>query len=257
MRPGSAVVAGAPGVARRARGDNVRGMDAAPSPPAPRPPWRRLAVILGVWAWRPARRCCSPRRSTPRWARATATPPSRWRPTPRPDPGAGGLAEGLPPLTLILDRQLPAAIADQPPIRQAALLEARARRSGAARDYVELGTVLQTLGDAVGATAAYRSAIRAGGDDTAAEAGLALVEAGTGAEGPARAAQRLDAVVAARPRSQLAVFNRGWLAIYRSEADIARASLQRTVALGPDTRLGRVARALIASLGNAPSGRNP
>lgn len=177
-----------------------------------------------------------------------------------PGPVAGpaeGLSEELPPLTLILDRPLPRGIGDLAPIRQAVRLEQLAQRTGAGRRYTELGTVLQTLGDRVGATAAYRSALRAGGDDLAADAGLAMVQATGGGDGPERAAERLAAIAVANPESQLVAFNQGWLAIYRRMPDAARAAWQRTIDLGPDARLGRVSRALIASLGQGSSGRNP
>jgi cytochrome c-type biogenesis protein CcmH/NrfG len=168
-----------------------------------------------------------------------------------------GLAEGLPPLTLIVDRALPPAIAALPPIRQAQRLEALATSTGEAGRYVELGSVLQTLGDGAGATAAYRSALRAGGSDLEADTGLAMVEATRGGDGPARAAERLEALARANPSSQVVAFNQGWLAIYRRDADTARASWERTVALDSDARLGRVARALLASLEQSPAGRNP
>jgi hypothetical protein len=173
------------------------------------------------------------------------------------EPEEGGLAEGLPPLTLILDDTLPREIAALPPARQATRLEALAGRTGSALRYVELGSVLQSLGDQVGATAAYRSALRAGGQEAAAQTGLALVEATRGGDGPERAAARLDALAAADPRSQLIAFNQGWLQIYRREGDAARESWARTIELGPDTRLGRVARALLASLEQSGSSRNP
>lgn len=225
----------------------------APAPPSPR---RRVWWILAVWivavgaAVLIASALDQPVGAGERDAAQPAAPGAVEEP-------ATGLAEGLPPLTLILDRPLPAGIRDVAPIRQAARLQELARSTGAARRYTELGTVLQTLGDRAGATAAYRSALRAGGDDLAAEAGLAMVLATQGAAGPERAAERLAELADANPRSQLLSFNQGWLAVYRREAVVARAAWERTIDLGPEERLGRVSRALIASLEQSAPGRNP
>lgn len=232
-------------------------MDAAPPRPATPGRLRRVGVILGVWAavaggaLLAAQALDSP---VGAGARDEARPVA---PDTVADPASGGLAEGLPPLTLVLDRPLPSAIASLPPIRQAVRLERLATRSGSARRYVELGSVLQTLGDLAGATAAYRSALRAGGQEPAAETGLALLQAADGPDGPARAAARLDRLAASAPRDQLIAFNQGWLAIYRRQADPARAAWRRVIALGPDTRLGRVAGALLASLEARDPGRDP
>lgn len=226
----------------------------------PRSPWQRFAVILAVWivaaggALLLARALDQPVGEGAR----DAAPPAA--PGVVADPGAldaGGPPQGLPPLALVLDRPPPPAIAQLPPIRQAERLRDRALRLGTGRAYVELGSVLQTLGDGTGATAAYRSALRAGGADTAAEAGLALVEGARPGTGPARAAARLAALASENPRDQLVAFNQGWLEIYRRRADAARRAWERTVALAPATRLGRAATALIASLGTGGSGRNP
>ena len=232
-------------------------MASAPAP-APPPSRSRLWTILAVWvlvvggALLAAAALDQPVGSGERDAAQPAAPGAVAG-----EAEEGGLAEGLPPLTLILDRPLPGDIGDLAPIRQAARLEALAQRTGEARRYTELGTVLQTLGDDVGATAAYRSALRAGGDDLAADAGLALLEATRGADGPERAAARLAAMADANPGSTIVSFNQGWLAVYRRDADLAREAWERTIALDPDGRLARVSRALIASLAESPSGRNP
>ena len=236
------------------------GPGTAPSTTPARRSLRRAGVILAVWvvaaggALLVAQALDSPVGQGARDAAQPAVPGQI------DDPTAGttdGLVEGLPPLSLILDRPLPPAITALPPIRQVAALRTRAQRTATARAHVELGSVLQTLGDEVGATAAYRTALRIGGDDPAAEAGLALIEGTRSGDGPARAAARLADLVDARPRDQLLVFNQGRLEIYRRRGDSARAAWERTVELGPDTRLGRVATALIASLASGGSGRNP
>jgi len=217
---------------------------------------RRLAVILAVWivaaggALLVAAALDSPVGEGERDAARPAAPGVVAEP-------GEGLAQGLPPLALVLDRALPPSVASLPPIRQAPRLAALAADSGDARRYVELGSVLQTLGDATGATAAYRTALRAGGDDIAAATGLALVQGTAGGDGPARAAARLAALAAATPASQTIAFNQGWLAIYRRRPDPAREAWERTISLGPQTRLGRVSRALLASLERSGSGQGP
>lgn len=168
-----------------------------------------------------------------------------------------GLAEELPPLALVLDRPLPPAIASLPPIRQVERLQGLARSSGDARRYVELGAALQAIGDGTGATGAYRSALRAGGDDVAADTGLALVRATQGPDGPEVAAARLSALASANPDDQLVAFNQGWLAVYRRDSAGATEAWRRAVTIAPDSRLGLAAVALIRSLEERASGREP
>jgi cytochrome c-type biogenesis protein CcmH/NrfG len=158
----------------------------------------------------------------------------------------------------VLDRPLPNVVADlDAPIRQAAVLKSLATATAQPRRYVELGSVLQLLGDGDGAGNAYDTALLLDPSNVAAKAGLALVEAARGGPAQQQGAARLRALAAANPRNQLVAFNEGWLAIYRREADPARAAWTRTVALGEDTRLGRTAAALLASLENGTGGRNP
>ncbi len=231
-------------------------MDVTSPAPAPRPRYRRLAVILGVWlaavgvALLLANALDDPVGAGERDAAQPAAPGEVSEP-------AAGLSEDLPPLTTILDRPFPAGVADLPPIRQATRLQQLAEGGTEARRFVELGTVLQTLGNPTGAAASYRRALRLGGDDVAAETGLAMVSASVGDEGPQRAAERLDALAASHPDSQLVAFNQGWLSVYRSRPEDARTHWERVIAIDPDTRLGQAARALIASLEQAASGRNP
>lgn len=221
-----------------------------------RPPLRRLGVVLGVWAVAAGGALAlavaldSP---VGAGARDAAQPQA---PAVVADPSADP-PEGLPPLALVLDRSLPAGVAALPPIRQVERLRALAERSGDARRHVELGSVLQILGDRAGAGAAYRTALRLGGDDVAAETGLALLQGASGAEGQRRAARRLSALAAAHPDNQVVAFNQGWLEIYRRRAAPARAAWTRTVELDPGTRLGRTARALLGSIETGGSGRNP
>ncbi len=172
-----------------------------------------------------------------------------------PATGSGG---SLPPLALVLDRPLPNVVADlDAPIRQAAVLKSLATATAQPRRYVELGSVLQLLGDGDGAGNAYDTALLLDPSNLAAKAGLALVEAANGGTAQQQGAARLRALAAANPSSQPVAFNEGWLAIYRRDAEGARTAVTRTVALGQDTRLGRTAATLLASLENGAGGRNP
>ena len=164
----------------------------------------------------------------------------------------------LPPLALVLDRPLPKLAADlKAPIRQAAVLQQLAADQAQPRRYVELGSVLQLLGQGPAAQKAYETALQLDPADVAAKTGLALVTAARGGTNAAEGAAALRRLAAANPDDQLVAFNEGWLAIYRREAAPAKAAWTRTVALGQDTRLGRTAAALLASLENNSSGRNP
>lgn len=174
-------------------------------------------------------------------------------PVASPDGGLGS----LPPLAMVLDHALPASIADLPPIQQAQLLRTRAAAAPGAGRSVELGSVLQLLGDAADAQAAYRAALASDPRSVGARVGLALVDGATGADGLALGAQRLGELARAHPRDQLVSFNRGWLEIYRRRAAPAERAWRRTIALGPRTRLGRTATALLGTLVNSSTGRNP
>ena len=229
-------------------------MSEAPPPPAPRrvrlglTP-RRLAVLLGVWivavgaALLIADALDSPVGEGARdEAQAVA-------PGPVQVPG-GALAagDGLPPLALVLDRPLPDGVGDLPPIRQAVRLSELARSDPDPRRLVELGSVLQLLGDPENATRAYRAAADRAPDDLAARAGLAMVEGAGGGAGLARAAAGLAALAREHPEDQLVAVNQGWVEIYRRRAAAAQSAWERTVELGADTRLGRTAIALLTEL---------
>jgi Tfp pilus assembly protein PilF len=123
--------------------------------------------------------------------------------------------------------------------------------------FVELGSVLQLVGDLRSAEFSYRSALTFDPQSVAAQVGLAVVAGGTGADGLATSSERLRALAVVHPRDQVVSFNQGWLEIYRGRADPARAALRRTVALGPDTRLGRTATGLLAALAKIRIGPAP
>lgn len=169
-------------------------------------------------------------------------------------------AASLPPFAMVLDHPLPADVAVLPPTQQAEQLRVRAMRTRSPERLVELGSVVQFLGDTVSADFAYRSALKYDPESVAARVGLAVIDGGTGAAGLARSSERLRALAATHPREQLVSFNQAWVDIYRSKGAPARAALKRTVALGPGTRLGRTATTLLAALPaleKSLGGRNP
>jgi hypothetical protein len=166
-------------------------------------------------------------------------------------PGGAADGERLPPLALVLDRPLPEGIGGLPPIRQAARLSELAQTDPDPRRLVELGSVLQLLGDPQDAARAYRAAAARAPGDVAARAGLAVNEGARGGGGLARAAAGLAALARDHPGDQLVAFNQGWVEIYRRRAAPAERAWTRTVALGADTRLGRTATALLRELDRA------
>ena len=232
-------------------------MPDAPRTTSRRIPPARLAAILGVWVLLAASALLVAHAlddPVGAGARDEAQPavPGTVATDVAPEGGS------LPPLALVLDRPLPAAVADlKAPIRQAPALERLAVRTGDPQRYVELGSVLQLLGQGDAAATAYRAALARAPGDVAATAGLILVDAARSESAQSAAAERMRALAAANPRSQVASFNAGWLAIYRRQGAAARAAWMRTVAQGEDTRLGRTAASLLASLENGSSGRNP
>jgi len=176
---------------------------------------RRVAVVLAVWAVAVggalvmANALDSP---VGQGARDEAQPA-----VPGPVASAGGGLANLPPLAMVLDHSLPADIADLAPIVQAQRLRALAAKTSGPGRSVELGSVLQLLGDSAGAEAAYREALT----------------------------------------RDLVSFNQGWLEIYRRRGGPARDAWKRTIALGPRTRLGSISASLLATLEKGSADRNP
>jgi hypothetical protein len=154
----------------------------------------------------------------------------------------------LPPFAMVLDHRLPAGVAGLNPGGQAEALRERAMATNDPVTLVELGSVLQVIGDAQSAGFAYRSALKAEPRYLPARVGLALVPAMAGPAGLDDAAAALGDLAAANPRSQLVSFNQGWVALYREDLAAARTALERTRALDPDTRLGRSAGTLLTAM---------
>jgi cytochrome c-type biogenesis protein CcmH/NrfG len=163
----------------------------------------------------------------------------------------------LPPLALVIARELPADVRDLPPSEQATRLRDQVIQGAPAARWVELGSLLQQLGRGPMAGGAFQNALALEPGNLEAQVGLALVDGATGPEGATRAAATLSDLAGANPGSQVVAFNQGWLAVYRGQAGAARSAWERTIALGATTRLGLSAAALLDALGSAGGGRNP
>ncbi|WP_246551344.1 tetratricopeptide repeat protein [Miltoncostaea oceani] len=256
--------------------------DAASSPPLAGPesdprrrlriPPRRLALILGVWllatgaAIGLASALDSPvgagavDEARPVAPEGVGVPDSAAAATPDDAPAGEAPAAGdgaaagddeavaLPAFAMVLGRALPDDIARLDPVQQAVKLRESAMGTGNPDRLVELGSVLQLLGNAESARFSYQSALDRDPGSLAARLGLVMV-AGTagGPDALPAVARRIDALAAANPDSQLVAFNQGWVALYRRQVDVAQGAFERTAQLGPDTRLGRTARALLAA----------
>lgn len=157
----------------------------------------------------------------------------------------------LPPLAMVLDRPAPGGIAALPAAEQVTRLQALARPGAPGRRWVELGRALMETGDADGARAAFRRAATLLPGDPAPLVGLAMSDGIAGGAGLDAAAARMDALVTGYGRSQVVMFNRGWLAAYRGRSAQVLADWSRTVALGPRTPLGRTAAALLQQIRSA------
>lgn len=168
-----------------------------------------------------------------------------------------GAAGRLPPLALVLDHALPESLTSLAPAKQLETLRTQGIATKDPERFVELGSLLQLLGDGASAEFSYRSALKFDPQNVGAKVGLALVVGATGETGLVQAARSLQELATANPRSQLVAFNQGWVEIYRRRGATARTAWQRTIALGPSTRLGRTATALLETLENGAGGRNP
>lgn len=174
-------------------------------------------------------------------------------------PGTGLTSSGgLPPLALVLGEPLPAEIRGLTPQEQvAALRDSVASEGRSPGPLVQLGALLQGLGDNAAAERAYRGALQRDPDNTPAIVGLAMAEGARGPQGLRRASRTLRVLARERPESQLVAFNQGWLAIYGNDAAVARRAWRRAIALDADTPLGRAARQLLTALERGAASPGP
>ncbi|MGD9695028.1 MAG: tetratricopeptide repeat protein [Thermoleophilia bacterium] len=217
-------------------------------------PPRRLAILLGVWAVAAgvalllAWSMDSPVGAGEPDAARPAVPDGAATETPQTTAGQ------LPPLALVLDRPLPDGIGDLAPMEQIARLQARADQVGTPRSWVELGSILQLTGQPTIARQAYAQALSLDPDDVDARLGQAMSVDGRDPAALANAAQLVDVLARRHPDDQTVAFNQAWVAIYQRRAAAAEDAWKRTIALGADTRLGRSASALLATLRSGGSG---
>ena len=151
--------------------------------------------------------------------------------------------QGLPLLFVYLDRALPAEVANLPTLAdQVTRLEELATTENDPARWVELGTIAQRAGNLDAAEAAFQQALTIDRDRLDATVGLAMNLGATGPEGLAEAEQVLAELERRTPGSQLVVFNRGIVAVYRRDRPQIERSFARAIALGPNTPLGSLAR---------------
>ena len=193
-------------------------------------PRRKVAVTVGVWAALVAGALGA--------AAALDT-------TPAPPPPASVAPQGLPPLFLYLDRELPAEVTKlQDVASQVQRMQELATTTDAPARWVELGAVAQRIGDLGSAQLAFERALLGAQGRLDAQIGLIMNEGATGPEGLDRAATALAALAPRYPKSQLLAFNTGMIAVYRADRAVIATAFARTVSLGPTTPLGILARRL-------------
>jgi tetratricopeptide (TPR) repeat protein len=153
----------------------------------------------------------------------------------------------LPPLAMVLGEPVPDDIAALSASAQGERYRDEARADDAA-SLLRLGSAEQRAGAQEAAADAYRRARAADPDALGPVIGLAMADAATGDAGLTRAATVLAGLTRDNPQSQLAWFNRGWLATYRrSGAEVLR-SWRRVAEIDPDSPLGRTATALLEGI---------
>ncbi len=153
----------------------------------------------------------------------------------------------LPPLAMVVDEPVPDEIAGLSPSAQVARYRAEARDDDAP-SLVRLGAAEQRAGEQDAAADSFRRAQAADPGALAPAIGLAMGDAGTGDAGMARATKEMAALTRANPDSQLAWFNRGWLATYRRDGPGVLSAWRRVVELDPDSPIGRTATALLRGI---------
>jgi tetratricopeptide (TPR) repeat protein len=132
------------------------------------------------------------------------------------------------------------------PTRQVVALE-RAARTGGTRAKILYGVALQRLGHPVSAERQFRAAADASPNDPQARAAAAVGLFDK--EDPSRAFSRLGPLVRVFPHAQTVRFHLGLLLLWMAEVPKAREELQKALAEGSGTPLGKQASQLIQALG--------
>jgi hypothetical protein len=179
---------------------------AAPSParPARRPPWRHLAMALGVaMVLAAAALGLASALDDPTGGPAPRDPsqPIVAGPVVAPGQELTGGASSLPPLQLMLDHALLGNIGELPIDQQIPRLQALVDRGAAPRRLVELGSAQQAGGEGRAALRSYREALRRDPSDLAARLGVVMVDGAGGSAGLRRAAAAFRALARQHPNS--------------------------------------------------------
>jgi cytochrome c-type biogenesis protein CcmH/NrfG len=153
----------------------------------------------------------------------------------------------LPPLAMVLADPVPEDIAGLSASAQVDRYRSDARDDDAA-SLLRLGAAEQRAGAQDAAADSYRRAEAADPGSLGAAIGLAMVDAATGDAGMDRATTQLRRITTANPDSQLAWFNRGWLATYRRDPKDVVASWKRVVDIDREAPIGATALALLRGI---------
>lgn len=164
----------------------------------------------------------------------------------QPKPVESAIPEDLPPLRLYLERPMPAAVAREKNLEDQVLkLREIANLDSTPENWTNLGAAYHYAGALRDAAMAYQRALSIDDDRLDARVGVLLLDASlAGQEGMDRANTALRDLATANPTNQMVAFNQAMLAIYRGDREALVADLDRTIALGKTTRLGRQAEQL-------------
>ncbi|HRC08205.1 MAG TPA: tetratricopeptide repeat protein [Miltoncostaeales bacterium] len=194
----------------------------------------RVAIALGVWAVLVA---------------LVAVVASGLTNDPRPAERASAPDPNLPPLTLTLDRDLPAeAVAAASAAKQVDVLQNLAIERNTPQAWVDLGAARHYQQDYAGAILDYRRALALDPNRLDAQVGLLIVDAAT-VSGRDRSAPLLAKLATRHPQSQLVAFNQGMVAVYREDRETANAAFAKVQAIDPASPLGKVAERLTTAAG--------
>jgi tetratricopeptide (TPR) repeat protein len=151
---------------------------------------------------------------------------------------------GLP--TFVPTFEAPARIRALGPARQVAVLQEAARTDGADAKIL-YGIALQRLGQPLSAERQFAAAARERPNDPEARAAAAvgLFDKAN----PAKAFSRLGPLIRVFPHAQTVRFHLGLLLLWMNQVPKAREELQKALAEGPGTPLGKQASQLLQALG--------
>ena len=159
----------------------------------------------------------------------------------------------LPPLAMVLDEPVPDAIAQLSASQQVAAYRAEAE-GGDVDALMRLGAAQQRAGEHDAAAGTFRKAAAADPGALGPVIGLAMADAATGDAGMKRATAVLAKATRDNPESQLAWFNRGWLATYRRDGKDVIDSWKRVVTIDQETPIGQTAAELLKRIANQAGG---